>query len=353
MYSNDLIFRNKEKCKELFFINILNLNVMKKMKKLSILIIIFAVLSCSNDNSSNEEETKATVKDIYVCGYEKKSDAGRFIATIWKNGVATSLTDGTNNAVANDVALSGNDIYVVGFQEDANGVQTARLWKNGLQASLASTPSSLANKVVVNGKDVYILGRAIENNSYVQKMWKNGIVSTLQGDRRSIAVTNNNVYTVGLQDDRAKLWTNEVGSNLTDGASFSGAYDIEIKGNDVFVAGVEVINKISVAKLWKNGIASNLSDGKFTTVATDISVTGNDVYVMGYENNLGTNSKVWKNGEVIWSENFSASNLKAVGQDFYLLNNTGHTAKIVKNGVPENLSSALSSSANALFITTN
>lgn len=325
---------------------------MKTMKKLSILIIIFCTISCSNDNSSKDEESKAAIKDIYVCGYEKKSNTGRFIATVWKNGVATSLTDGTNNAVANDVAVSGNDIYVVGFQEDANGVQTARLWKNGTQASLASTPGSLANKVVVNGDDVYILGRAIENNSYVQKIWKNGILSTLQGDRRSIVVNNNNVYTVGIQDDRARFWTNEAGSNLTNGDSYSAAHDIEVKGNDVYIVGVEVVNKISVAKLWKNGIASNLSDGKFTNVAINISVVGNDVYVLGYENNLVTSYKVWKNGEVIWKENFSSNDLKAVGQDFYLLNNTGQTAKIVKNGVLENLSSALSSSANALFITT-
>ena len=326
---------------------------MKTMKKLSILIIIFCTLSCSKDDSSKDEESNAAVKDIYVCGYEKKSTTGRFIATVWKNGIATSLTDGTNNAVANDVAVSGNDVYVVGFQEDANGVQTARLWKNGVQASLVTTPGSLANKVVLNGDDVYILGRAIENNSYVQKIWKNGVVSKLQGDRRSIAVNNNNVYTVGIQDERARVWTNETGSSLTTGDSYSAAHDIEVRGNDVYIAGVEVVNKISVAKLWKNGIASTLSDGKFTTVAINISITGNDVYILGYENNLVTSYKVWKNGEVIWKDDFSSNDLKAVGQDFYLLNNTGQSAKIVKNGVPENLSSALNSSANALFITTN
>lgn len=326
---------------------------MKTIKKLSILLFVFSIISCSNDDSSKNEE-RANVKDIYVCGYEKKSNTGKFIATIWKNGVATSLTDGTNNAVANDVAVSaGNDIYVVGFQEDANGVQTARLWKNGLQTSLSSTPGSLANKVVVNGDDVYVLGRAIENNSYVQKLWKNGIASTLQGDRRSVAVNNNIVYTVGLQDDRARLWTNEAGSSLANGDSYSAAHDIEVRGNDVYIVGVEVVNKISVAKLWKNGVVSDLSDGKFTNVAINVSVVGNDVYVLGYENNLGTSYKVWKNGEVIWKENFSSNDLKAMGQDFYLIDNTGQTAKIVKNGVPENLSSALTSYANAIFLTSN
>jgi len=328
---------------------------MSRIKKLSILLFVFSIMSCSNsnDDSSNNEE-KASVKDIYVCGYEKKSSTGRFIATVWKNGIATSLTNGTNNAVVNDVAVAGNDVYAVGFEEDANGVQTARLWKNGLQASLPSTPGSLASKVVVNGENVYVLGRAIENNSYVQKMWKNGIISTLPDDRRSIAVNNNNVYTVGLQDEQARFWTNNTGANLTNGDSYSAAHDIAVKGNDVYIVGVEVINKISVAKLWKNGVASDLSDGKFTSVATNISVVGNDVYILGYENNLGTNSKVWKNGEVIWSkEKFSSNDLEAVGQDFYLLDNTDHKAKILKNGVPEDLSSAINSYANSLFITAN
>lgn len=327
---------------------------MKRIKYLSILIIIFTILSCSNDNSSKEDEINATVKDIYVCGYEKKSNTGKFIATVWKNGFATNLTDGSNNAVANDVVVSGNDVYVVGFEEGANGVQMARLWKNGSQAGLASTPGSLANAVAVNGNDVYIIGRAIENNVYVQKMWKNGIATTLQGDRISIAVNKNDVYMVGLQDERARFWTNEASSNLTNGAFFSRANDIEIRGNDSYIVGFEVVNKVSVAKLWKNGIASNLSDGKFSTVATDISITGNDIYVLGYENNLGTNSKVWKNGELIWNkENFSANDLKAIGQDYYLVSNVGNSAKIIKNGVSENLSSAFNSSANALFVTTN
>ena len=75
-------------------------------------ITVFCVLSCSSDNSSNEE-TKATVKDIYVCGYEKKTNEGKFIATVWKNGVVTSLTDGTKNADANDIFVAGKNIMLL------------------------------------------------------------------------------------------------------------------------------------------------------------------------------------------------------------------------------------------------
>jgi len=327
---------------------------MKTIKKLSILIIIFCILSCSSNDSSNEDETKATVKDIYVCGLEQRSSTGKYIATVWKNGVASSLTDGTNDAIANDITVSGNDVYVVGYEENVNGAQVARLWKNGVQVDFVNTPRSAADFVEVSGNEVYIIGLLYENNSNVQKIWKNGIASTLQGDTRSMAVNNNDVYTVGIQDGNARVWTNGAVSSLTNGYSSSGAYDVEIKNNDVYIVGAEKIGNASVARLWKNGVASNLSDGKISTTALNISITGKDVYVSGYESTSSQfNSKVWKNGEVIWyKENFKMNDLQAVGQDFYLLTNLGG-AKIVKNGFSEDLSSAYNSYAYALFITTN
>ena len=327
---------------------------MKTIKKLSILIIIFCTLSCSNDNSSNEDETKATVKDIYVCGYEKRSNNGKLIATVWKNGVITSLTDGTNDAVAKDVAVSGNDVYVVGYEEDSNGNQVARFWKNGVPVKLVDTPGSVANLITVSGNDVFIIGRVSENNTYVRKIWKNGVASVSQGDILSIKIKNNDIYTVGIENEDAKVWKNAVATSLTKGNTYSAAYDVEIKGNDVYVVGVEMVGNISVARLWKNGaIVINLTDGKFYSGANAISISDNDIYVSGYEENSKYTSKIWKNGEVIWTkENLITVDLKVVGQDIYLLSNSDG-AKILKNGLPENLSSALRSNANALFITTN
>ena len=327
---------------------------MKTITKLSIAIIIFTILSCSINDSSNTDETNVTVKDIYVCGYEQKTSGGTRIATVWKNGIAMNLTDGSKNAEVRDITVSGNDVYAVGSEDDINGTDRARFWKNGVLVNLVNSQSeSVANLVEVIGKDVYIIGQEYENNLSVRKIWKNGVASTLQGNINSIAVNNNDVFTAGSQDNTAKFWKNGEGYFLTNGASYSSAYDIEVKGNDIYIVGEEM-NNISVAKLWKNGNASNLSDGNYSNVATDISITGDDVYVLGYENNKGTKYKLWKNGEVIWSkENFIVNALKVVGKDFYMLSNSGYISKIVKNGVPENLSSAVNSYAYELFITTN
>ena len=64
--------------------------------------------------------------DVYVTGCAILN--GKEIATLWKNGVAQYLTDGTNDACAESVYVSGNDVYVVGH-EDNYGL---KLWKNGV-----------------------------------------------------------------------------------------------------------------------------------------------------------------------------------------------------------------------------
>ena len=45
---------------------------------------------------------------MYIVGYEGN------VAKYWKNGVATSLTDGIKSTDATDIFVSGNDVYVAG-----------------------------------------------------------------------------------------------------------------------------------------------------------------------------------------------------------------------------------------------
>ncbi|MEO7976612.1 hypothetical protein [Flavobacterium sp.] len=173
---------------------------MKTIKKLSILIAIFCILSCSNDDYSNEDETKATVKDIYVCGMEIRSNGGKYIATFWKNGVVTSLTDGSKNAIANDIAVVGNDVYVAGYEENYEGLEVAKVWKNGTPTILDASPGS-ANLIVVNGIDVYVKGTVNKNGKYKAKIWKNALeLFAAEGAIRGIAVNNTDVYAVGSEN---------------------------------------------------------------------------------------------------------------------------------------------------------
>jgi hypothetical protein len=48
------------------------------------------------------------------------------------------LTDGTNHAVANSVYVSGGDVYVAGYEYNASVKSVAKMWKNGVATALTN-----------------------------------------------------------------------------------------------------------------------------------------------------------------------------------------------------------------------
>ena len=116
--------------------------------------------------------------DVYVAGYEYKygyKSNGDYdytsVAVVWKNGIAQHLTDGTHDAYANSVFVSGSDVYVAG-QED----NLAVVWKNGkVQKLTDGTRYSCANSVFVFDNDVYVTGE----KDYDVVVWKNGKMQKL------------------------------------------------------------------------------------------------------------------------------------------------------------------------------
>ncbi len=75
--------------------------------------------------------------DIYVAGNMTNSEQIT-TAVIWKNGVATKLTDGTSNAEAIAIAISGGNVYVSGYMNNLQAVY----WKNGTVNPLANSAGS-------------------------------------------------------------------------------------------------------------------------------------------------------------------------------------------------------------------
>jgi hypothetical protein len=49
---------------------------------------------------------------------------------LWKNGVATELTDGSRNAMANALNLEDGQVRVAGYEVDL-GARIARTWTDG------------------------------------------------------------------------------------------------------------------------------------------------------------------------------------------------------------------------------
>ena len=264
--------------------------------------------------------------DVYVAGSVVDQTNTVGVATVWKNGVATLLTDGSNSASATSVYVSGNDVYVVGYQinDNNNHKYVATLWKNGFTTLLTNNGhNAYATSVHVSGNDVYVVGsESNANNIDIAKVWKNGVATSLtdgtkNASAESVYVSNGDIYVAGyeyLNENTlavAKIWKNGVATSLTDGSNQAFAHSVFIEGDDVYVAGLEYNGTVSVAKLWRNGIATSLTYGDNFAVA--VFVKGNDVYVAGHEDN-GNNqlvAKVWKNGEATILSDGSGNHTKA------------------------------------------
>jgi hypothetical protein len=233
------------------------------------------------DGSHDAGTTAITVagSDVYVAGYEKDGaqysyydDDSNLVysnysrAKYWENGTPISLTDGSHNAYARDIAIVGDDVYVAG---DENGV--VKYWKNGNPVTLTNgSYYGSAVGIAISGSDVYILGydETSITGGLIVKYWKNGNPIVFSDGTKPIRVT-----------------------------------DIAVSGSDVYVAGSEYNGTYDVGKYWKNGNPVLLNGN--IPVAHSIAVVGSDAYVAGWDhsgisqNVYGRVAKYWKNGSAV------------------------------------------------------
>jgi hypothetical protein len=155
------------------------------------------------------------------------------------------LTDGYfAEAYATSIDVSGNDIYVVGWERNNSfGASASKLWKNGVETVISNSAQVYSVKVL--DEDVYIAGNQYVKltSEYIGTYWKN-----------DVAVELPNVRSV---------------------------YSIFVLGNDVYVAG----NGIHGAAYWKNGTEVILPGG---TSTSSICVISNDASLKSLNVNSGT-----------------------------------------------------------------
>jgi hypothetical protein len=239
--------------------------------------------------------------DVYIAGYEFGS-SNNTLATYWKNGNPVHLTDGTYSAEATSIAISGNDVYVAGYQTPQSGHTEAVYWKNGVPVTLSPGSATIANGISVANDSVYVAGSYGGDAVY----WANQKVfflSDLTSYATDIKVSGSDIYVTGdavaSSSIQAFYWKNGVPTQLSTIGGL--ANSIAIAGNDIYVAGYEYIvdtpTDNSVATYWQNNIPHHLSDGTKPENATGIFVSGNDVYVSGFEGDGSLSIvKYWKNG---------------------------------------------------------
>ena len=323
------------------------------MKRLCTLlfVIAFAFSSCNETIP-----LKKGLRAVYVAGSEGN------VAKYWKNGVATSLTNGVNSASARSIFVISQDVYVAG--SESNGVNSvAKYWKNGNVTDLTDGSSdATARSVFVVGSDVYVAG-SVETTPII---WKNGIPTILAdaGAAWSVFVSGSDVYVAGYSADTetmyATYWKNGIETRLSedyDGDGF--AHSIFVKGSDVYVAG-ELIpeGELSHATYWKNGIATDLSEGAGWSTANSIFVKGSSVHVTGWSNgdNVAFRAQYWKNGNSTSlyedeDEQGVGNSIFVSGSDVYIAGWEGDVAKYWKNEVPTSLTNGRTGArANSIFV---
>ncbi|HEY8929751.1 MAG TPA: hypothetical protein VIM55_11200 [Mucilaginibacter sp.] len=290
-------------------------------------IIISAATSCkkeggnNNNNNGGDHHTNppTPVTDVYAAGFENTSNP---IASYWKNSAVTHLSSDTKGA-ATGIAVSGSDVYVVGYSVMPAGNTVAAYWKNGVRTYLTeTTKNSEASAIVVSGSDVYIAGYTGDITGPTSKQavavyWKNGVQITL-GDAasatissfaRAIAVQGSDVYVAGNVTGptgfAATYWKNGTAVTLSGSKPeySSQLFGISIYGNDIYATG-QVYGTLTAgdiprfaATYWKNGVPVTFA----TTTATEAIgtvVQNNDVYIIGTLNPTSntTLAGYWKNG---------------------------------------------------------
>lgn len=173
--------------------------------------------------------------DVYVCGTVTPTDTLKSVAKYWKNGSEVLLSDSTSMFAATAIAVSGNDVHVVGY-EYTGFRRIAKYWKNGVASNLGNALDSRPNDIAILGNDVYVVGQEYTTSFGVAKLWKNGVEIPLPGGRN--------------------------------------ATGIMIVGTDIYISGVGPVGNTSggIAKYWKNGVAVELTDGSNDAFASDIFV---------------------------------------------------------------------------------
>jgi hypothetical protein len=319
----------------------LNLMRLKSIFFLSSLIVLI-ISSCKKSGTSSEPD-KPKVYDVYVTG--STTVGGKKIATYWKNGIETKLSNDMSNTVA--IAAKGSDTYIIGSIVD-KWTYTTVYWKNGQLVKFADNnpiPTTLGEpkSISVDGDNIYIMG---PSNVY----WKNDIPSSVINSGfgiNSFAVKNGSFYFTGPFSLDWKYFANGTTTTLSNIRDIA---KVAFYNNDFYMVGTAVnigVNGSDVV-YWKNGIMQAADSAPKTFISYGKSIAANDkgVHVVGQiQGDGGYHAAYWLNGNATrlatsaTDNRVNAFDIFLQDQDIYVAGQLNGHACYWKNGTLVTLNS--------------
>lgn len=290
----------------------------------------FSISGCKKDknNPQNPVPPPTPVNaDVYVAGSEFNGTVS--VATLWKNGIAYTVSDVTKNAAATGVYVNGSDVYVC-FNEAQGSRYRPKLWKNGVISNLPFPGSnetfaiSSANAVYkgvvagyfqseVNGPFTAAAywddnGSTQVSNAATNYAEAYSIHSkTINNFTRTSIAGNVSVYENGVSQKRAFFFGNQFSNPalniLSDGRAPGYGYACFINDNGfTYTAG----SYDGRPTLWFEG-GSNITLSNNLGTAYGVFVSGyTQVYVVGNESVNG------KFVARLWAGDYQAGSLQPV-----------------------------------------
>lgn len=316
---------------------------------LPVILLAAIITSCSKSSDTVKPVTPTnptnptnpvtpTTSDVYMAGIVNNK------ATLWKNGVATTLSSTSQKSYAYSVYVNGPDVYVAGYGTDANNANgVAILWKNGSANILqAANPDAQAVSVYVSPSgSVYAAGYTTVMYQNNQPYPNNGIMSY-----HAATIWINGTPTI-LSDGNEAFYDNNgllgLGQKLNRDSGATGVY---ANGTDVYVSGWEdygAYEQIN-ATLWKNKnklILYNPIGGNYTSNAPAAGFvgkffSGDTTYVIPPTFSLSSSNQatsVFASSSGVYVAGFVTQGVQNTGVQA----NTTHRATLWTNGIEKAL----------------
>lgn len=217
--------------------------------------------------------------NVHIAGFDTPDYNRRVL--YWKNGkIESILTDGSTDALAYCICADGDDVYIGGYIQPAGNLNggVATIWKNGVPQSLTDGQTvAKVNALYMDNGTLYAAGaEKVSGGRWKGVLWANGArvkdftgevgteVTGLYVKDGNYIIEGNMTETSSANDICPYVWTKDGAQKVASGLSMCQGMALAVDGDNVYVAGnaydmdMTTYEEFYTAYLWKNGEPQSL-----------------------------------------------------------------------------------------------